>query len=662
MKKYLSLFLSFICMLTFFAGCTDKTEDSSSQALIKEEIQPLVESGSSAYSVVLPADYSECLDYAATELTDFINQSTGASLKIITDDKAVYDENNCYISLGKTELLETANFQFDYSTLNLDGFFTKTVGNMVFIDGYRDKGVLYGVYDFLEKNLGVRFLTADCTHVPQLSSVKLYATDEVEIPDFTGRLYLSSGTYKNYASPEFIGRSRQDSSYIDYQDPKYGEGTSFYMRTGRDHNMYAFVDYEKYGEEHPEFFVENDGEYADYGDTWRMLCLTNGITDDGKLDETMDISVAKIVVEEMKKDILANPDAFYFAFEQSDGSSIYCKCDRCKAGWDKYKASGVLVRFVNVVARQIQKEFEAEGIQRDFRIVTFAYAYTKEAPVKAENGTWVPIDESVKTDEKVVIRLAGVKNALDPWLEEGTNWFSVIEKWKKCAGEFMGWVHDKDYADYISYYPSLGTIKASVENIKSVGFSSVLVQAAHNEPNDWQSDLRGYIYRNLLWDSEKDVETLFNEFVDNYWGGTAAPYVKKLINAYEQNYAIALKNNPNLEIQTSKTEYLDPTSGCLDLAFLNNMMSLMTEAREAVEGNDLYTSAEKNTYKQRIAMVQTTPMYTTVRFYAKYFPLSSSQQAKNYYTEFFKLAEEAEISMCYEIMSVAQYKERLGVI
>ena len=92
------------------------------------------------------------------------------------------------------------------------------------------------------------------------------------------------------------------------------------------------------------------------------------------------------------------------------------------------------------------------------------------------------------------------------------------------------------------------------------------------------------------------------------------------------------------------------------------MIDLMKEARVALEENEAYSSAEKNTYRQRIAMVQTTPMFTMVRFYAKYFPLSSTKEAQSYYIEFFNLADEAGLSMFYEIMSLAKYKAQLGVI
>ena len=113
---------------------------------------------------------------------------------------------------------------------------------------------------------------------------------------------------------------------------------------------------------------------------------------------------------------------------------------------------------------------------------------------------------------------------------------------------------------------------------------------------------------------------------------------------------------------TSKTEYLDPTKGVLNLDFLNSMIETMKEARKAVENSGIYTKAEQKIYIQRIARVQTTPMFTTVRFFAQYFPLASGKERQDYYTEFFRLADEAGIEMYYEIMSLATYKKQLGVV
>lgn len=69
----------------------------------------------------------------------------------------------------------------------------------------------------------------------------------------------------------------------------------------------------------------------------------------------MEVSVLKIVIEEMKKDIAANPDIDYFMFEQEDGPFFYPYTDPKKVETEKkYGRTGILIRFCNVLATELQ--------------------------------------------------------------------------------------------------------------------------------------------------------------------------------------------------------------------------------------------------------------------------------------------------------------------
>jgi hypothetical protein len=108
--------------------------------------------------------------------------------------------------------------------------------------------------------------------------------------------------------------------------PDYLGGNCGWCQTlGMCHNTLKYVPVEKYfycdkndKNYHPEFYNVINGKPRD-------LCFTNGITDDGKLDESMEISVVKCIIEEMKKDILENPDKKYFCIEQEDGVDVVDK-------------------------------------------------------------------------------------------------------------------------------------------------------------------------------------------------------------------------------------------------------------------------------------------------------------------------------------------------
>ena len=106
MKKIIVFVLAAIFAL-FAVSCTrdEQSSENSNHIVIidtSEELTPLAENGVSRYSVVIAEDASECMEYAAQELVSFVYSSTSASLPVIRDSEATFDENNNYISIGKT--------------------------------------------------------------------------------------------------------------------------------------------------------------------------------------------------------------------------------------------------------------------------------------------------------------------------------------------------------------------------------------------------------------------------------------------------------------------------------------------------------------------------------------------------------------------------------
>ena len=118
-------------------------------------------------TVLLTMPLSDTLEFAFDELSRFYFESTGKKLTT-TFDK---DDESVVFSLGKTQLLEKSGLEKDYSVLREDGFFITEKEEIVFIDGNTDFAVLYGVYDFLEVYLGVRFFSADTTVVPKTEKI-----------------------------------------------------------------------------------------------------------------------------------------------------------------------------------------------------------------------------------------------------------------------------------------------------------------------------------------------------------------------------------------------------------------------------------------------------------------------------------------------------------
>ena len=177
-----------------------------------------VKNGKSGYTVVIPAGAGECTRFAAEELCTFVRKCTGAELCVKEDSETVVSP---FFSIGNTVQYAAQDYLFDYGKLNNDGFIIKTDEDDIYLNAFIERGLLYGVYDFLEKFLGVRFIAQDTTVLPKTDSVAIPPLNIMEIPDFRMRGYLEYYTYMETADQDFAQRMRMQHTFLT-PDAKHG--------------------------------------------------------------------------------------------------------------------------------------------------------------------------------------------------------------------------------------------------------------------------------------------------------------------------------------------------------------------------------------------------------------------------------------------------------
>ena len=319
------------------------------------------------------------------------------------------------------------------------------------------------------------------------------------------------------------------------------------------HNFHCYVDRNKYCNKekypqfyHPEFYFYSK-EYDIGGDNGWTLDLLNGITEDGKLDESMEVSVAKIVVEEMKKDIIAHPEVEYFTFEQEDGEFYYTYENQPQKQriLDKYTRSGILIRFCNVLADVLQSWANKELNGRKINISTFAYGYTMYPPLKKEKGELVPIDETVIPRDNVVIKIALTGNKyyslLDPKQDQKV--LESLNYWKIIAKKLMFWSYEANYFDYLWYLPFLNRIGKDIACFKELGVEYIMVEGIWESANNWCDMIKSFMYSKLFWNIHLDVESLLDEYLNAYYG-QYAKYIKRFMYFMETWFQEKEKANP----------------------------------------------------------------------------------------------------------------------
>ena len=287
-------------------------------------------------------DGTPSAEYAKEELQKFIEKCCGFRLTDYTG------QAHC-ISLGENELSKAVIAKYDLADLNGEGFYILPQDGNVYIFGASAKSVIFGAYEFLEKYLGVRFISTDFCHTPVHGCLEI--ADEVvkRVPISAQRLYLSHTVDDRTLSLryKFSADFTPDCSDL-------GIKSKWYSKIPTGHNSEFYVPYEKYKDSHPEFF--NIYRYELFRTlTMRELCYSNGLTEDGEWDESVETSVLSVATDSMMRFMEEDQDVEYFMFGRADNEDCRCRCPRCEKAREKYGDAGIMVVFMNAIAKKLRQ-------------------------------------------------------------------------------------------------------------------------------------------------------------------------------------------------------------------------------------------------------------------------------------------------------------------
>ena len=172
---------------------TNKGKQWTFDPTLSEEYKPtdtdivLAENGKTDYVIVVPEENPWAINQARTELQTFFSEATGANLPVKADTGLTFDTDKKYISLGNTTVYQGSDMNLTIEEYDEDGFHIKRFGNTVIIAGAENNGTMYGIYDFLYYNLGVKMWANEEITVPKHEKVYLKDFDYKSVPDISNR-------------------------------------------------------------------------------------------------------------------------------------------------------------------------------------------------------------------------------------------------------------------------------------------------------------------------------------------------------------------------------------------------------------------------------------------------------------------------------------------
>ena len=479
---YRSMLLGWTVIVGFTAGVTAADHTGVDLAQL------------SGWEIVVAPDAPPCEAYIAEEFRSIFAEASGIELPIVTAPKRA----DRLVLIGASKSLADSDAGFNIAAMGPEELRIVVHDKLIAIAGGPPRGTLYGVYTFLEDYVGVRFLTADHTHIPKLPQKAVIGPLERSyVPPLSFRWSYYGETNR---SPMFAARLRVNT---------VGGDARFGGTTGQSLINHSFV-YQlpvgKYGKEHPEYFALRNGTCWSDGN-WQP-CLTNA-------------NVLKIVAEAVLADLKAHPGKENISVSQND-CPYNCICPNCKAIDDREGTSmGSLLEFVNAIADTVAKEHPT------VKVGTVSYSYTINPPKKLKPRPNVQI-------QFCTIGACMIHPINDPTCEYNVPYCKYIHEWGKLTKNIFIWNYNTNFQNYLLPCPNLRVIEPNIRYFLSHGAKGIFMQAAGNSIGAELSDLRNYLIANLLWDPTRSGQRLQDEFLDLHYGRAAQP-IRRFINMYHDH-------------------------------------------------------------------------------------------------------------------------------
>lgn len=497
----------------------------------------------SSYKIVIP-DKKDIQDFfAAEELAKYLNKVTKHKFPIVAE--SAFSGGNA-IFVGSTQKAEKSG------SLTPDEYRIYIEKNNIVIAGSPWRGVLFGVYEFLERFAGVRFFTPECERIPNLKVLTVPDKTDIRYKSPFSYRFIYAGKRKNHTTGFF--RKMRLTGW--QAEKKYGSSARF----GTDSHCHTYF---KYSKDFPReiSWADSSGKRHVVDTAFNgSICFSQPEVL-RRMAERLKNNIAKDR-EKAKKQGLLPPEKYSVSQNDCDAA---CGCADCQKFIRKHGVSGLVIDFSNRLAEIVCKDYP------DVNIVISAYFDSLNPPrtaIRPHKNITVQVATYTKTFRD------HLRSIHDPVNRE---YMSLLTAWSKAADSVSIW----DYWRYFSgFKPPAPAVMILADNIRAYRKFNVNHFFAEFEmyPKDLLSffDMTFYVGAGLLNDPSKDPQVMIDEFADTYYGA-AAPAMKKLL--------VLLTESVKQDKERGEYINFEQRSYMKNPVFFRQAFALISEAEKAV-GSD----------------------------------------------------------------------------
>ena len=448
----------------------------------------LLVNGQPNYQIVIPDNPTTIDEKAASMLKDALDTGTGKSFKIVKD--SAYHGRAAF-SIGKTSLYRKSGLKPQID-LRKEGYMLNIKGDDIFFIGGTMRGSISPVIAFIEEDLGGRLYSRQAgLQMPPLSA-QVNIVPREYAPAITVRTMFQSESF----DPDFQLFNRVGSSTSSYDKiPQAWGGSIRFPRQYFVHTFFQLLPNNKYFSSHPEYFPLINGRRMPQGHGGgAQICMTNP-------------DVKRIVRDKVLKELKKYHNYHLFSVSPNDTANGCCHCPRCEAMAKREGRAGILLDFVNYIAKAVKERYP------DVTISTLAYQDYRDPP-----------KSGIKPASNVMIRLASDNaSSLYPMYADAEipEFYNDFMKWKKLGVKIFIWDYVVNYRAWPMPRPNLQVIGQNIDFFAKEGVYGLFLQSSHYGVGENQGKLRAWVYAHKMWNPSWPMSDLLRDFNYGYFGKVA---------------------------------------------------------------------------------------------------------------------------------------------
>lgn len=405
---------------------------------------------------------------------------------------------------GKEEKEGGLNVVFEKQDVSADKLTISFDGETLRFGGGK-RGIIYGVYEFLERYCGVRFYAITCETYPE-GDVNIEPFEYTYEPFAKFRQYLGNSAFNAGFA---LKRKLNGNLWKTYGDELgFAAGDAYDFAGVPAHSLTGDYLLKPYIESNPEFFALKNGK------RW-----TNWL---GQVCPSCE-EAKQATIYEVKKLLKENPGKEFVSVSQGDNPN-FCECDKCKEVQKTMSMTEHYLRFVNDVAIEIKKEYPEVFVH------TFAYANLMDPP------------KDFELSDNVMIQycLGNCYSHLpdDPTCPKNRITHEALEKYSKFCKSLMCWDYQNTFRYQLVPNPEFDLLRQKYAYLAGHNVRLFFAEADHRPSDGWAAfpELRCYLTTSLMWNpymSAEEYDERLNGFLNAFYGKEAAKNIGRIIEIWD---------------------------------------------------------------------------------------------------------------------------------